>query len=136
MKSYLLPGLTAGIFARSGGNLSASNASTCNEIKLSNGTPKFTAPLERSTTIATPTTLSAVRADDVQRFLHAPAFGHDILDDENFFARRNLESAPQNQFAFLFFHKNKSQAQLPRDFLADDQSAHRRRNHRDRAERF
>src|SRR5271154_5519560 len=43
---YLLPGLTAGILARSGGNLSASKVSTCNEIKLSNGTPKFTVPLE------------------------------------------------------------------------------------------
>src|SRR5271156_6331807 len=52
--AHLLPGLTAGIFAKSGGNLSASKVSTCNEIKLSKGTPKFTAPLERSTTIATP----------------------------------------------------------------------------------
>ena len=77
-----------------------------------------------------------MRTDDVQSFLHAPALGHDILDDENFFARRDLESAPQNQFALLFFHKNKPQPKLPRDFLADDQPAHRRRNHGDRAERF
>ena len=46
-----------------------------------------------------------------------------------------LNPAPQDQFAILFFHENKPHAELPRDFLADDQSAHRRRDHRDRAER-
>jgi hypothetical protein len=77
-----------------------------------------------------------LRADDVNRLLHAAALGHDVLDDENFFAGRNLESAPQDQFAVLFFHKNEPHAKLPRDFLADDQSAHRRRNDGDRAEGF
>ena len=55
-KIYLLPGLTAGIFARSGGSFVGSKVSTFNAIKLNTGNPKFTAPLERSTTIATPTT--------------------------------------------------------------------------------
>ena len=53
---YLLPGLTAGVLARSDGNLSGSNASTLSEIRLANGTPKFTAPFERSTIAATPVT--------------------------------------------------------------------------------
>jgi hypothetical protein len=53
---YLLPGLIAGIAFKSGGNLSGSNASTCSESKLTNGTPNFTAPFERSTIVATPTT--------------------------------------------------------------------------------
>jgi hypothetical protein len=35
------------MFAKSGGNLSGAKVSTCNEIKLSKGTPKLTALLER-----------------------------------------------------------------------------------------
>ena len=105
-------------------------------MRLTVGTPRFTAPLERSTTIATPATVPPLRADDVNRLLHAAAFGHDILDDENFFAGRNFETAPQNEFALLFFHEDEAHAKLPRDFLADDESAHRRRDDGDRAERF
>src|SRR4051812_24078797 len=52
---HLLPGFTAGIFARSGGNLSAAKFSTFISTKLTNGQPKsgFLSPL-RST--ITPTT--------------------------------------------------------------------------------
>jgi hypothetical protein len=52
----LLPGLTAGIFARSGGNLSGSKVSTCKRNQAETARQNFTAPFERSTTIATPTT--------------------------------------------------------------------------------
>src|SRR5437016_1366092 len=38
---YLLPGLTAGIRARSGGSFSASNVSTFISTRLTNGQPKF-----------------------------------------------------------------------------------------------
>jgi len=55
-RAYLLPGLTAGIFAISGGNLAGSNASTAKEMRHASGTPKLTVPLERSTTMATPRT--------------------------------------------------------------------------------
>ena len=79
--------------------------------------------------------VSAVRADDVNRLLHAAALGHNILDDEDFFAGRDFESAPQHQLAILFFRKNKPRAKLPRDFLADDQSAERGRDDGDGAER-
>ena len=102
---YLLPGLTAGIFARSGGNLSGSKVSTCSEIKLWNGTPKFTVPFERSTIGDNADHGSAVRADNVNCFLHATALGHDVLDDENFFAGRDFESAPQDQLAVLLFRE-------------------------------
>ena len=108
---YLLPGLTAGIFAKSGGNFVRLKSFHLQR----NQTFKRHAKIHRAVgTIhhrATPTTLSAVRADDIQSFLHAPALGHDILYDENFFARRNLESTPQNEFAFLFFHEDEPQAQ-------------------------
>jgi hypothetical protein len=55
-RSYRLPGLTAGMAARSGGSWSGSKVSTCKEIKLHVGTPKRTVPPERSTAMATPTT--------------------------------------------------------------------------------
>src|SRR5713226_834694 len=55
---YLLPGFTAGILARSGGNLSGANVSTFISIKLTNGQPKsgFAWPL-RSTITPTATTI-------------------------------------------------------------------------------
>src|SRR4051812_10186918 len=49
---YLLPGLVAGIFAKSAGKLSGAKVSTFKAIKLNVGTPKFTEPFERSTIIA------------------------------------------------------------------------------------
>src|SRR5262245_61824910 len=54
--SYLLPGFTAGILARSAGNWSAANVSTCSRIRLNRGTPRSTVPSDRSTSMATPTT--------------------------------------------------------------------------------
>ncbi len=68
-------------------------------------------------------------------FLNASTFGDDIFHHENFFAVLDFESATQNKFPFLLFDKNESNAELPRDFLADDQSAHCRRNNRNRAKR-
>src|ERR1035441_7652293 len=79
---------------------------------------------------------AAVGANNVNRLLHATALGHDILDNENFFSGCNLEPAPQDEFAVLFFHEDETDAELPRHFLADYESAHRWRNDRDRAERF
>ncbi len=131
---YLLPGLIAGVLARSGGSLFGSNASTLSEIRLANGTPKFTVAVRAVHDRRRAENGSAVGADDVQCLLHPAAFGHHVLDDQDLFSGRNLESAPQDQFAVLFFHKNEPHAKLPRDFLADDQSAHRRRHDRDRAE--
>src|SRR5260370_7700288 len=53
---HLLPGLVAGILARSGGSLSGSNVSTFSAKRLIVGNPKATPPPDRSTSIATPTT--------------------------------------------------------------------------------
>src|SRR6185503_12441340 len=47
----------------------------------------------------------------------------------------DLEAPTQDQFAFFLFNEDEARAKLPRDFLTDDQSAHRRRNHGGRAER-
>ena len=80
--------------------------------------------------------VAAVRADDVQSLLHAATLRDNILDDENFFTRRNFEAASQNQFAVFFLHENKAQAKLPRNFLPNHKPAHRRSDDRDRAERF
>src|SRR4029450_13623726 len=41
ISAYLLPGLTGGIFARSGGRLSAGKFSTVISTRLTNGQPKF-----------------------------------------------------------------------------------------------
>ena len=55
---YLLPGLTAGILARSDGSLSAGNVSTFISIKLTNGQPKsgLVAPLRSTITPTAETT--------------------------------------------------------------------------------
>ena len=76
-----------------------------------------------------------MRADDVNRLLHPAALGHDVLDDEDFLAGRNFESAPQHELALLFFWKNEPYAKLPRDLLADDESAERGRDDGNGAER-
>ena len=73
-------------------------------------------------------------AHDVDGFLHAAALGDDVLEDEDFFAGRDFEPAAEDEFAFLLFHKNETQPELARDFLADDEAAHRGRDDGGRAE--
>ena len=94
---YLLPGLTVGILARSGGRLSAGNVSTFISIKLTNGQPKFglAAPL-RSTITPTAETMPSWRMHDVDCLLHAPAAGNDVFDHNEFLVGRNLKTAAQN----------------------------------------
>jgi len=75
-----------------------------------------------------------MRTNNINGFLHPTAFGDRALNDEDFFAGRDFKSAPQDQFAFLFFRKDEAHAELPGDFLADNQSIQRRRDNRDRAE--
>lgn len=53
---YLLPGLIAGMAARSEGRSSGAKVSTCRAIRLNSGTPKSTVPFERSTRMAMPAT--------------------------------------------------------------------------------
>ena len=69
-----------------------------------------------------------VGADDVEGFLDTPAFGDDVLDDQQAFSRLDLESTAQDEFSLLLFHEDEAALQLPRDFLSDDQSAHGRRD--------
>ena len=78
--------------------------------------------------------VASVRADYINRLLDAATLGHHVLDDEDFFAGCNFESAPQHELAFLFFRKDEPHAQLPRDFLSDDQPAERGRDDGDGAE--
>lgn len=72
-------------------------------------------------------------AHNVHCLLHPPAFGDHVFDHKNLFAGRNLEAAPQHQFALLLFDKDEAQAELPRHFLADHQPTHRGSYHRGRA---
>jgi len=71
-----------------------------------------------------------MRTNDVDCFLDAPTAGHDIFDDDEFFIRRNLKTASQNKFAIFFFDKDVAFSQRPGDFLADNNSAKGRGDHR------
>lgn len=73
---------------------------------------------------------SAAPTDDVDRFLNTPSARHHIFGDDESFARCNLKTAPQHQSAPIFFGENVALAQRAPDFLVDDDSAERRRNHR------
>jgi len=75
-----------------------------------------------------------VLADDLQSFLDASAFGDHIFDDEDFFARRNFESATEGEFAFLLFDENEPDTKLASDFLAKNEAAHGGRNNGGSAE--
>ncbi len=74
-------------------------------------------------------------ADDVHGFLNAAAFGDDVLDDEDFFAGGDSESAAEGEFAFLFFDEDEAEAELAGDFLAEDQAAHSGGDDRDGTQR-
>ena len=43
---------------------------------------------------------------DIDRLLHAASAGDDVFDYNKSFVGRNLKTAAQNEFAFLFLHKN------------------------------
>ena len=68
-------------------------------------------------------------AHDVDGFLDAPAAGHDIFGHDETFLRRDLKSSTQHQAALLFLlREDVSFAERAAYFLADDDSAQRRRN--------
>jgi hypothetical protein len=73
-------------------------------------------------------------ADNIDGFLHAPAFGHHVFDHQHFFIGCDFESAPQDQFAFFLFGEDEAKTQLAGDLLADDQSAQGGRDDRGRAQ--
>ena len=69
--------------------------------------------------------VAAVLPDNINRLLHTPAFGDDILDDEQFLARRNFEIAAQFQFTGrVFFCKDMAQPERAPDFVTDEQPTH------------
>ena len=47
-----------------------------------------------------------MRVHDIERLLHASAAGDDVFDHNKSFVSRNLKTPAQNEFAFLFLHKN------------------------------
>src|SRR5207244_9870673 len=49
---------------------------------------------------------TAMCADDIDCFLHASAARHDIFHNDEFFAPRNVKTAPQDELAFVFFDKD------------------------------
>jgi hypothetical protein len=72
--------------------------------------------------------LSAVGADDVDGFLNAAATRDDVLGHDEPFVRPDLETAPENQAASLFLHKNVAFPERAPDFLADNDAAKGRGN--------
>jgi len=77
-----------------------------------------------------PGNLSASVAGNGDGFLDTAALGDDVFDDQDFFARGKLEAATEDQAAFLLLHENEADAELAGDFLTDDESSHRRGDHR------
>jgi hypothetical protein len=73
--------------------------------------------------------LSTARPHDVDSLLHAAAAGNDVFRDNEFFAGRDGEAAPQDQTASFFFDEDVSFAQGPADFLTHNDPAQRGRNH-------
>lgn len=67
---------------------------------------------------------AAPRLDDVCAFDYASSAGNDIFRDEDFFARCDFKIAAKNEFVVFLFRKNEADAELSRDFLSDDQTAH------------
>ena len=65
-------------------------------------------------------------------FGHAPTLGHHDLDDDQLFARLDLEATPEHQIPLHFFNKDEARTQLPGHFLPDHKSSHRWSQHRDR----
>src|SRR5262249_47815055 len=59
---------------------------------------------------------------------------HDVLDDKDFFARRQPEPAPQRQFAVLPLGEDRADAKSAPYFLSNDNPAQRRREDGLRAE--
>ncbi len=68
--------------------------------------------------------IALVLTNDLQGLLNPTSLGDDIFDDQDPFPRGDLESATQNQTAFLFLGKEEAAAKLPRDFLSDHQPTH------------
>src|SRR5260370_18454232 len=67
---------------------------------------------------------------DIDCFLKAPTTGQDVFKDDKPFIRRNLETAAQDKFALIFFDKNVAFAKRASDFLANNNPAESRGDHR------
>jgi hypothetical protein len=66
---------------------------------------------------------SAVGADNVDRFLDAPAARNHVFGDHEPLVRPNREAATQNQAAGFFLHEDVPFPKGAADFLANDDSA-------------
>src|SRR6266403_1186505 len=82
--------------------------------------PLATAAIDNNADAGDP---SAVGADDVDGFLNAAAARDHVLRDDEPFVRPDLETAPENQAASLFLHKDVAFPERTPDFLADNDSA-------------
>ena len=89
--------------------------------------PKSTFPPLRSITTPTPTGSPPRRAHRVQHVADAAAGRQHVVDDEHALARRDREAALEGAAAALgLLGEDAAQAQVPRDFVADEQAAGRR----------
>ena len=69
---------------------------------------------------------TTVGAHDVDGFLNSAAFGDDIFDDQALLAGRDPEAATEDELALLLLNVDEAKPKLAGDFLADNQSSHRR----------
>jgi hypothetical protein len=65
----------------------------------------------------------AVRVDDIDRFLDAPAAGHDVFGYNEPFVRPDLKTAPQDETTGFFFDEDVALPEGAAHFLTDDDSA-------------
>src|SRR5206468_10056 len=49
---------------------------------------------------------ASVRANDIDRLLHASAARDNVFNHDEFFVRRNLKAAAEDKFAVFFFDKD------------------------------
>ncbi len=47
-----------------------------------------------------------MRVHDIDCLLHASSASDDVFDNNEFLVGRNLKTATQNEFTFVFLHKN------------------------------
>ena len=70
--------------------------------------------------------VGSVRLQDIQALLRAAAAGDDVFGDDDPLAGTEGKITSQHEFVVFFFNEDETYAELAGDFLADDESAHRR----------
>ena len=76
-----------------------------------------------------PGDFTAVRAHNIDGFLHPSAPRDDIFGHDELLAGRDLEAAPEHQAARFFLNENVAFSERTANFMPDDDSSEGRGNH-------